>query len=271
LQTENLFNLKIHKLSQEQYDRELVAGTLDEHALYITPDENYTNNFSSVLVGSETISAADSEGILVIGSSDGSVAVGINNATGGIDLSTNTSTVNASGADYAEYFEWLDGNSSNVDRRGYFVTLDGDKIKYAEPGDYVLGIISGLPAIVGNSDKGWSGKYLRDDFGAFIIEEFEYEEKEHDPETGEEKIVIKTGSRLKQNPDYDPEQPYISRADRPEWAAVGMMGVLSVRDDGTCQVNGYCTVAEGGTATASESGYRVIKRVNDHIVKVIFR
>jgi hypothetical protein len=50
-----------------------------------------------------------------------------------------------------------------------------------------------------------------------------------------------------------------------------MMGVLSVRDDGTCQVNGYCTVAEGGTATASESGYRVIKRVNDHIVKVIFR
>ena len=67
MQTENLFNLKIHKLSQEQYDRELVAGTLDEHALYITPDENYTNNFSSVLVGSETISAADSEGILVIG------------------------------------------------------------------------------------------------------------------------------------------------------------------------------------------------------------
>jgi hypothetical protein len=50
-----------------------------------------------------------------------------------------------------------------------------------------------------------------------------------------------------------------------------MLGVLSVRDDGTCQVNGYCSIAEDGTATMSLSGYRVIKRVNDNIVKIIFR
>jgi hypothetical protein len=50
-----------------------------------------------------------------------------------------------------------------------------------------------------------------------------------------------------------------------------MLGVLSVRDDGTCQVNGYCTVADGGIATASETGYRVIKRVNDHIIKIVFK
>ena len=69
----------------------------------------------------------------------------------------------------------------------------------------------------------------------------------------------------------NPELEYVLRENRPEWAPVGMLGVLHVRDDGTCQVNGYCTVAEGGTATASETGYRVISRVNDHIVKVIFR
>ena len=37
--TENLSTLKIHKLSQEQYERELAAGRLDENAIYLTPDE----------------------------------------------------------------------------------------------------------------------------------------------------------------------------------------------------------------------------------------
>ena len=37
--TENLSTLKIHKLTQEQYDRELIAGNIDDNALYLTPDE----------------------------------------------------------------------------------------------------------------------------------------------------------------------------------------------------------------------------------------
>lgn len=37
--TENLSTLKIHKLTQEQYDRELAAGRIDQSALYLTPDE----------------------------------------------------------------------------------------------------------------------------------------------------------------------------------------------------------------------------------------
>ena len=37
--TENVSTLKIHKLTQEQYDRELAAGNLDESALYLTPSE----------------------------------------------------------------------------------------------------------------------------------------------------------------------------------------------------------------------------------------
>lgn len=36
--TENLSTLKIHKLTQAQYDRELSAGNIDENALYLTPD-----------------------------------------------------------------------------------------------------------------------------------------------------------------------------------------------------------------------------------------
>lgn len=43
--TENLSTLKIHKLTQEQYKRELDAGRIDPSALYLTPDVNiYTQN-----------------------------------------------------------------------------------------------------------------------------------------------------------------------------------------------------------------------------------
>ena len=38
--TENLSTLKIHKLTKEQYERELAAGRLDENAIYLTPDES---------------------------------------------------------------------------------------------------------------------------------------------------------------------------------------------------------------------------------------
>ena len=38
--TNDVSTLKIHKLTQAQYDRELAAGNLDENALYLTPDED---------------------------------------------------------------------------------------------------------------------------------------------------------------------------------------------------------------------------------------
>jgi hypothetical protein len=39
MKTENLSTLKIHKLTQAQYVRELEAGNLDKTALYLTPEE----------------------------------------------------------------------------------------------------------------------------------------------------------------------------------------------------------------------------------------
>lgn len=40
--TENLSTLKIHKLTQEQYEREVLSGNIDVSALYLTPDEEKT-------------------------------------------------------------------------------------------------------------------------------------------------------------------------------------------------------------------------------------
>lgn len=186
--------------------------------------------------------------------------------------------LNTTGADYAEFFEWEDGNENNEDRRGYFVTLDGKHIKIAKEGDWILGIVSGFPAIIGNGDEEWKGRYVFDDFGCPVIEEFEYEEEEYETITnddGEEEVITKkvkkTGTKWKEVPEYDPTQPYTGRMQRKEWAAIGMLGVLSVRDDGSCRVNGFCKLADGGIATDSDTGYRVVKRVTDNIVEVIFK
>lgn len=40
MKTTNVPTLKINKLTQAQYDRELANGNIDENALYMTPDES---------------------------------------------------------------------------------------------------------------------------------------------------------------------------------------------------------------------------------------
>ena len=183
------------------------------------------------------------------------------------------SAFNSSGADYAEYFEWLDGNVTDEDRVGYFVTILGNKIVKAKSTDYILGVVSGLPCIIGNADEDWLGRYQHDDFGRYLVEDA-YKPKldENGNETSE---FIKIGIKYKENPNYDPSQQYIERKDRKEWSAVGMLGVLAVRDDGTCVVNGYAQVTDSGTATKAEvpaaNTYRIIKRVSDRVIQIIFR
>ena len=182
-------------------------------------------------------------------------------------------TYNSSGADYAELFEWLDLNPDQADRAGLFVTLDGEHIRVAGPGDnYILGIVSACPSVVGDVyDDQWAGMHLRDVFGRTI-----YKEQDFPAELLPDGTVIREGSREKApvlNPDYDPATPYIPRTQRPEWAAVGMMGKLVAVDDGTCEPNGYCTVGKGGVATRSQerTPYRVMARLDETHIRVLIR
>ena len=188
-----------------------------------------------------------------------------------------TNSTIATGADYAEYFEWADGNPDGEDRVGLFVTFDEqepEKIKIASPGDYILGIVSGHPNTIGNGDEDWRGRYVLDEFGRYIEETYEYEEIWQDKD-GIKHTETKEGIRYKENPDYDPDELYIPREERPEWSAIGMVGVLSVYDDGTCQVNGYCRCGENGVATLAEERtfdtYRVIQRISNNIIKVVIK
>lgn len=198
---------------------------------------------------------------------------------------------NTSGADYAELFEWEDGNPNNEDRRGRFVALSGRKIHIAKPGEIPIGVISSTAAIIGNNhSETWQGMYLKDIWGDVLTEykeiSAETETIQHPAKTaldenGNEVIVSKAWEETRiikpefkgmvpvVNPDYNPDDTYIPRHERKEWGIVGLYGQLIVIDDGTCQVNSYCTCTENGTATSSENGYLVIERLDDTHIRIL--
>ncbi|MDE4175259.1 peptidase G2 autoproteolytic cleavage domain-containing protein [Phaeobacter sp. PT47_59] len=120
------------------------------------------------------------------------------------------------GADYAEWFEWADGSPTGEDRRGIAVVLVSSKIRPAGTGDDPIGVISTTPALVGDGDLDrWKGKYMRDDFNAYLWEDHE--------------VDGNLQQRRQLNPAYDPDLPYTPRAQRGEWAIVGLMGKLRLR------------------------------------------
>ena len=155
------------------------------------------------------------------------------------------------GADYAEYFEWADGNPGNEDRRGMLVRLEGDKIVPADS-DEILGAVSSRPSVVGNScEEHWRGKYKTDIFGDYILDE-----------NGERQL----------SGEYDTDMEYIPRSQRPEWAAVGLVGRLIVTDNGECTPGGYITAQQGiAVPTFTETRIRCLKRLDDTHIEILVR
>lgn len=229
------------------YDRCLVAGAWN-HAT--------ANNQTVIGVNAKsTYQSSENADILFnIGNGQEKDGTLIQNSAMQVDFSGNVYAGGAYktiGADYAEYFEWLDGNVDNQDRIGLFVTLDGDKIKLANKDDYILGVISANPSIVGNSaELDWHDKYKTDVYGRLIYDE------------SHNHIVSKN---------YNDTLEYVPRGARKEYSKVGLLGQLVVQDDGTCEVNGYCTASVNGVATKSDSGYRVIKRIDETHIKIILK
>ena len=174
-------------------------------------------------------------------------------------------------ADYAEYFEWADGNPNNEDRAGYFVKLKNGKIVLCEDFDIPLGIVSATPAIIGDSgEMHWQGKYVTDEFGRI-----QYHDVTVPAEIDEDGNIITEEHIETQpilNPDWNPDWEYIPRKNRPEWSAVGVLGKLIVYDDGTLQSGDVCRCGANGKAVKSiENGYTVLKRVSDDKVLIWFK
>ena len=150
-----------------------------------------------------------------------------------------------SGADYAEMFEWEDGNKLDEDRRGITVVLGNSGMIHMatetdKPTD-VIGVVSVNPSVVGDTKwNEWSGRYLRDKFGTKLSNTVYYisnvsNEAEivrcginDNPPDGYEKII---SSEFIMNPKFNPAEKYISRGERPEWSPIGLVGKLRVLPD----------------------------------------
>jgi hypothetical protein len=108
---------------------------------------------------------------------------GVNGNAGDV---TASGAFSGGGADYAESFEWNDGNSNEEDRAGYFVSLvNGDKIEIS--GAAPIGIVSPLPAVLGDAQYlKYKNVFETDDFGRTIRDPYQvttYVEQEEQEET----------------------------------------------------------------------------------------
>lgn len=163
-------------------------------------------------------------------------------------------------ADYAEYFESSDGEAIPY---GTTVVLINKKIRPALEGETPIGVIRPKDAagIVGNNAWNmWKEKYLRNDYGGHILEDYQvctftyqdgfkdgkkledgtYEQVPNmkvfsdDIEKLPEGLSIPEGTevitqqRRKLNPDYNPEYEYIPREERAEWNLVGLLGQIPI-------------------------------------------
>ena len=236
---------------RSESDNQVVLGKFN------TPDSNNTYGF---ILGNGN-NVVDTSNALTVDWQGNVVAAG---------------TVGPSGADYAEYFEFEDGNPNKEDRIGYLVELTGNKIRLANGVD-ILGATSGTKCVIGDAEEmNWHGKYERDELGRYITEEVEKVLKHNieDPETGETREVeyVERFTTKKISADYDPSKTYIPRSARPEWAPVGLLGKVLVRQDGTLAVGDYVKAINGiATKSGEKTNIRVLEIVSENIVRVLIK
>lgn len=277
--TNNITNFSsINSLSAGQYN---LSGGRSSIALgaygYVLADNSAVIGFSNRITekfpqGTVVVGSANDESIIgkfIVGIGPGSTRYnGFRIDETGKGFFKNGSET--SGADFAEYLEWLDGNPENEDRRGRLVTLVGAKIRLATAeDDFILGIISGRPAVVGNSfEEEWAGRFVTDVYGTPVMSKH-MEPAEYD-EDGNLVREAREFDWYTINPEYRQDEKYIPRSERPEWGLVGLQGQLVVTDDGTCQPGGYCLPGRDGiaTATTDKQGYRIMERKDETHVLV---
>ena len=210
-------------------------------------------------------------------------------------------------SDYAEYFEWDDGNVTEEDRTGLFVRLvDGtEKIKKYDGTGTILGIVSATPGFSGNSAPNkWSLQYQKDIWGRLLKETYdvyylednerlyvdsENNKWEHYPQPANKNGTASTADipsgdpdevqeHPKMNPDFDPDAVYLPRDERIEWAPIGLLGQLLVKASENI-TGDFVTVGTDGMVKnwIDESiKYPVMKNVKDKdtddygIVKIMF-
>ena len=203
-------------------------------------------------------------------------------------------------ADYAEYFEWNDGNLSNEKRYGYAVSLVGDKIEISNSN--IIGIVSPNPGVIADTQSfNWKNTFLLDEFGRKIIDTYKVykvnsgqtEVYINDNEVAyleypsgkntigtfynddlNDKEFIKNKNVPRINPNYDKDQEYLSRKERKEWSPIGMLGKLHIRTSE--QITGNKVSFDINGEAINGTDYNVLKSIKDYdgdygIVQILFK
>ena len=83
-------------------------------------------------------------------------------------------TTEYSPADYAEMFEWKDGNTSSEIRTGITVVLEDEMIRPATSSDdtsKIIGVVSANPVIIGDAAPlSYKDKHLKDAYGGWVYD-----------------------------------------------------------------------------------------------------
>jgi len=161
-----------------------------------------------------------------------------------------------SGADYAEYFETTDGKAIEI---GKTVILDGEKVRASTSSDdasKIIGVVrpkddGKCSMTIGNTAwNHWTNKYLTDDYGVFIWEDYVVKEWTETINNGNGNIETKnhsypsdyipdgvtapadakeiTQQRKKQNPSWNKDTEYKNRQNRDEWVIIGLLGQIPI-------------------------------------------
>ncbi|CAF1720203.1 hypothetical protein NRS6092_00360 [Bacillus subtilis] len=203
---------------------------------------------SSVVMASKNV-INTKEYSIALGHGDGNPSEGNKkielDAIGGNVRATNRVESVSDLKDFAEYFETTDGQKIEA---SYLVALEGEKIRKADVGDKILGVVSKTAGLVlGGAAFDWKDRYLRDEFGGIIYREV-YD--------GERVITVPA-----ENPDYDPSEEYKPREERDEWHVIGLIGQVFVRIDSTVRVGDSVSAMNGIATKAESNGYGTVMKI----------
>lgn len=152
----------------------------------------------------------------------------------------------SNGTCYAELFEWADGNSRYEDRNGFTVTLDANgKLRVADEGDKIIGVVVPNAAVVGNSAwNHWHKKFRNKQNKYTVVEWLETETTKlksfykqglsKDFALPDNAVEIQTdynGNELKRSAidhTWDISKEYLGREKRNSWAVVCILGSAPV-------------------------------------------
>jgi len=177
-------------------------------------------------------------------------------ANGALSIAS-TLTQNAIFTDYAEFFENLNYGEIPL---GTLVSLDGRKVRPAQNGDFILGVVSGTASIAaGDSPFHWAKRYVTGEFGEMLYQSI--------PDPDWQPVVDGAPNPRPQeiisvpieNSDYRIEEENIPRSQRKsEWTCVGLLGQVHVRLDSNVQPGDFIFAGTNGIGFKANTATNLI-------------